>query len=195
MEEDVIIVKLPPHTTDLIQPLDVTCFGPMKRDWETMLNEHVNERGPNKPMKKPTFVDLISKIWHKNLSPTNVKAGFRKTGIYPPDRTQYPVKRFDPRLLRRYHQWIEMGKPEDLMEKLATAINTPTKAAKPNDLPQALADTSVESVNTSTLSEEFTVSTPIGVEDLTKECECQCKLSKLIGKKPCPVPGKICVPL
>eukprot|EP00795_Rhopilema_esculentum_P009817 gene9817-18388_t len=29
--EETSIVKLPPHTTDLLQPLDVACFGPLKR--------------------------------------------------------------------------------------------------------------------------------------------------------------------
>ena len=29
-EEKITILKLPAHTTDLLQPLDVTCFGPLK---------------------------------------------------------------------------------------------------------------------------------------------------------------------
>ena len=34
IEEDVTILKLPPHVTDKLQPLDVACFGPLKRAWE-----------------------------------------------------------------------------------------------------------------------------------------------------------------
>ena len=33
MEEDVTILKLPLHVTDKLQPLDVACFGPLKRAW------------------------------------------------------------------------------------------------------------------------------------------------------------------
>lgn len=40
--EDVSLVKLPPHVTDLLQPLDVCCFGLLKRGWETLLNEWVS---------------------------------------------------------------------------------------------------------------------------------------------------------
>ena len=29
-KEDIMLVKFPPHVTDQLQPLDVTCFGPIK---------------------------------------------------------------------------------------------------------------------------------------------------------------------
>ena len=29
-----IIVKFPPHVTDVLQPLDIFCFGPLKQVWE-----------------------------------------------------------------------------------------------------------------------------------------------------------------
>ena len=34
IDEDVTILKLPPHVTDKLQPLDVARFGPLKRAWE-----------------------------------------------------------------------------------------------------------------------------------------------------------------
>ena len=37
-EEDTTILKLPPHVTDKIQPLDVLCFGPLRRAWTELLN-------------------------------------------------------------------------------------------------------------------------------------------------------------
>ena len=33
MEERIIIIKFPPHVTDVLQPLDVACFCPLKRPW------------------------------------------------------------------------------------------------------------------------------------------------------------------
>ena len=41
MKEKVIIVKFPAHVTDVLQPLDLTCFGPLKRGWEQLLRERV----------------------------------------------------------------------------------------------------------------------------------------------------------
>lgn len=41
-EENVTILKLPLHVTDELQPLDVACFGLLKREWEKTLNNWVN---------------------------------------------------------------------------------------------------------------------------------------------------------
>lgn len=73
--EDIMIVKLPLHVTDKLQPLDVSCFVLLKREWERTLNAWVNERGPKNPMKKPNFVDMLVKIWHNCTSPDNIITG------------------------------------------------------------------------------------------------------------------------
>ena len=39
IENDVTLLKLPPHVTDVLQPLDVTCFGPLKSKWEKVMNK------------------------------------------------------------------------------------------------------------------------------------------------------------
>ena len=65
MSENIFIVKLPPHVTDKLQPLDVTCFGPLKRLWESTLNTYVRTFGASKGISKATFIDLLSGIWHK----------------------------------------------------------------------------------------------------------------------------------
>ena len=100
MKENIIIFKFPPHVTDVLQPLDVTCFGPLKRMWEKCLNQW----GPKEPVKKAQFVNLLDEIWHDGLSKPNIQAGFSKTGIFPINRERFPVKRFDPRILARYER-------------------------------------------------------------------------------------------
>ena len=65
LEGDIIIVKLPPHVMDMLQPLDVSCFGPLKRKWEMRLQEQVN---------------LLCKIWREGLKPDNIISGFASTG-------------------------------------------------------------------------------------------------------------------
>ena len=115
IEEDVVLLKLPPHVTDKLQPLDVCCFGPLKRVWEQLLNNRINVMGPKETISKGTFADLLCSIWHTGLSPTNIIAGFRTTGIVPVDSGKYPVSRFDERLLKRYNRWVELGKPDDVV--------------------------------------------------------------------------------
>jgi len=80
MDEDITILKFPPHVTDLLQPLDVTCFGPLKRDWEKMLNEWCAAFGGTRPLRKQDFVEKLGQSWERALTPENVRAGFRKTG-------------------------------------------------------------------------------------------------------------------
>ena len=52
-------------------------------------------------------------------------------GIYPVDCEKFPKDRLDKRLSERYDQWVELGKPQDIMEQLATSIHTPQKAQPP----------------------------------------------------------------
>lgn len=39
IEENATILKFPPHITDILQPLDVSSFRLLTRDWERMLNQ------------------------------------------------------------------------------------------------------------------------------------------------------------
>ena len=118
IEENIIIVKFPPHVTDKLQPLDVTSFGSLKRHWERLLNEWTNQWGTKTPMKKD-FTNMLSEIWYEGLSRENIKSGFRAIGIFPVDRKKIPASRFDPRLIKRYENWVKDGKPKESMERLA----------------------------------------------------------------------------
>ena len=129
IEEKITIVKFPPHVTDRLQPLDVCCFGPLKSEWENKLNERMNLLGPRETISKSVFVDSLSDIWHKILSEKNIVAGFRATEIFPLNHENHPQDRFDQRLLKRYKNWVRLGKPEDIMEDLPTAV-TPRKTSR-----------------------------------------------------------------
>jgi len=65
-------------------------------------------------------------VWFDCLTSINVKSGFRSTGIYPIERTQYPECRFNERLLKRYEKW-EAGGRKEKMEVMAKCLVTPKK--------------------------------------------------------------------
>ena len=193
MAENITIVKLPPHVTDKLQPLDVCCFGPLKREWEHFLCNRVNVLGPKETISKGTFVDLLSSVWHKGLSPENAIAGFTATGIYPVDRTKYPKERFDARLVKRYDQWVALGKPDDIMEDLAVSLNTPKKLKPAPELEiqqdsPVIADITIPSLSA---TPPGSTSTPLLPQ---QHKTCQCKICAQIGPQPPPVPGKTWVP-
>ena len=56
LAEQIIILKFPPHVTDVLQPLDVACFGPLKRRWEKILHERMNVFGPKHQLSKSTLL-------------------------------------------------------------------------------------------------------------------------------------------
>lgn len=81
LEENIVIIKFPPHVTDVMQPLDVACFGPLKRRWEKLLQERVNTFGPKQQLSKSDFVNQLCSIWKDGMNKENVISGFQSTGI------------------------------------------------------------------------------------------------------------------
>lgn len=108
--ENIAVVKLPSHTTDVLQPLDKSCFGPLKSKWNGALLEW--QRLNNRQLTKSEFVDLVCQVWHQGISVNNICAGFRSCGIFPVDRTKYPLARFDPIKLEKYLQHKESQNAE-----------------------------------------------------------------------------------
>lgn len=82
LAEQIIILKFPPHVTDVLQPLDVACFGPLKRRWEKILHERMNVFGPKHQLSKSDFVNQLSSVWNEGMSKDNVIAGFQSTGKF-----------------------------------------------------------------------------------------------------------------
>ena len=114
---------MPPHCTDLLQPLDNSCFGPLKRMWEGKLNAWVSFSGPRKPISKDVFAIPLSKIWNEGISSKNIIARFEVTGLYPINKSKYPEKHLNPNLVKKYQTWIENGHKEEMVDILGNKIS------------------------------------------------------------------------
>ena len=106
LSDNIYLLKFPLHVTDILQPLDKCCFGPIKRKWEDKLNARINEFSLTKKVDKAEFVNLISSIWHIGMKESNVITGFETTGIWPLNKEKYVKSRFDIHLLKKVS---EMG--------------------------------------------------------------------------------------
>lgn len=79
-ENQVTIMKLPPHTTHLLQPLDVAVFKSLKTKWDSELCKW-QRSNPRKKIPKQEFVSLLSRLV-ADVPRTNIINGFKSTGIY-----------------------------------------------------------------------------------------------------------------
>ena len=68
MEENIIIL-LPPHTTNVIQLLDVDLFRSLTGDYQNI--------------NKTNFTAILKGSFERSMSLPTRKNGFRKTGVYP----------------------------------------------------------------------------------------------------------------
>ncbi len=88
-DNNIILYVFPPHTTHLLQPLDVGVFGPFKTAWSQVLKGYKLETLAAK-VDRQTFPSLITKIWDKVLLPEHLVGGFRGTGIHPLSQEAIP---------------------------------------------------------------------------------------------------------
>jgi sialic acid synthase SpsE len=98
-EANVSVVKLPSHTTDLLQPLDVSRFKVLKTSWDNALVSY-QRRMKFCHVSKAETANILCSIWKSSLSQATIQAGFRKAGIYPLDRSMYPTTKFSLDLLQ-----------------------------------------------------------------------------------------------
>jgi len=85
-ENEIILFCLPPHTTHVAQPLDVSFFAPLKRHWARMCHEYTTEH-PGRAVTKFQFSSLFNKAWFISIQPSTIMSGYRKVGVYPFDPT------------------------------------------------------------------------------------------------------------
>ena len=81
IDSNIIIICLPPNTSHALQPLDVSVFRGVKRNWKEIVNAWFRE-SRLKNVYKAVFPHLLSKLWGC-LDPTHSINGFKHTGLYP----------------------------------------------------------------------------------------------------------------
>jgi hypothetical protein len=82
-EKKIKCFYLPPHSSHITQPLDVGCFGPLKKWYSDVLSEWM--RWGRIHIDKPDFISGFLKAFPKAFTTKNIESGFRKTGLVPWD--------------------------------------------------------------------------------------------------------------
>ena len=86
LEQSIIVLCMPPHSSHLLQPLDISYFSVLKRSYgkrvETLMSLSVNH------IDKQEFLSIYQQARTEALHQSNVRSGFAATGLVPynPDR-------------------------------------------------------------------------------------------------------------
>jgi hypothetical protein len=101
-EKNIITLCMPPHSSHLLQPLDVGCFSPLKtaygRQVEQLMRGHINH------ITKIEFLPCFKAAFNAAITKNNILGSFRGAGLVP----------FDP---------------EAVLSKLEVRLRTPTPPA------------------------------------------------------------------
>jgi hypothetical protein len=100
-EHNIITLCMPPHSSHLLQPLDVGCFGPLKKAYGREI-EHLI-RSSITHISKTEFFPAFYAAFQATMTEKNIKGGFKGAGLVP----------FDP---------------ESIVSKLDVQLQTPTPA-------------------------------------------------------------------
>jgi hypothetical protein len=80
-EHKIIPLCLPPHTTHMLQPLDVVLFRSYKKEHRDVLHEAMFSCCAN--FNKIEFLHALKGMREKAFRQTSIASAFRKTGIFP----------------------------------------------------------------------------------------------------------------
>lgn len=81
------------------------------------------EKLMSKILDKSTFTKLLSDVWLKVITPTNIINGFKSTGIFPVNRTMFPDNLFEVADLERYKSFISQARLDEAVIQAETVIS------------------------------------------------------------------------
>jgi hypothetical protein len=87
---------MPPHSSHILQPLDVSCFSPLKASYGKQIEKMMRMQITH--ITKDDFFDAFFEAFNIAMTENNVRAGFRATGLVP-FSPKAVLSQLDPRLM------------------------------------------------------------------------------------------------
>lgn len=109
--KNILPFRLPPHTTHLLQPLDVVCFQPLKYYHSEAIDDAV--RDGDYECSKLEFLARITTLRSQAFKKKTIRESFRKTGLIP----------FNPEIVMQKLQDLS---PSNTAPNLPSTPRTPT---------------------------------------------------------------------
>ena len=94
-DHGIVLLSFPPHCSHKLQPLDRSVYGPFKKAVNSACDAWMRNH-PGKTMSIYDIPSIITIATPVAFTPTNIQAGFRKTGIFPFNRDLFQDIDFAP---------------------------------------------------------------------------------------------------
>jgi len=113
-ERSIIPLYMPPYSSHKLQPLDVTCFAPLKTLYSRQIKDAADQDIYH--IQKEDFLYHFKKVYSKAFNTANIKQGFAATGLslYNPQRVLQYLKDSNqtslPPSTSSSNQYIYLGK-------------------------------------------------------------------------------------
>ncbi|XP_052211862.1 uncharacterized protein LOC127830955 [Dreissena polymorpha] len=92
-KNNIILFILPAHTSHVLQPLDVGCFGPLQKIYNSMCHRFIREN-PSTKITRYNVAPLGSAAYVAALSVENLRSAFKKSGVFPVDESAVSKEHF-----------------------------------------------------------------------------------------------------
>jgi hypothetical protein len=119
-ENNIYTLCMPPHSSHLLQPLDVGCFSPLKRAYsrevESLIRYHINH------ITKLEFLPAFKTAYDRSFTSANICSAFRGAGLVP-------------------------LQPDTVLSKLDVQLRTPSPATPPEALWEARTPSNVRELD------------------------------------------------
>ena len=86
-ENNIHLLFLPPHSSHVLQPLDISIFSPLKRAYRKYLGD-LGFQGDSTVINKRNFVHCYERARNDALTSQNIRNGWKGTGLWPISMTK-----------------------------------------------------------------------------------------------------------
>ena len=135
-ESNVFLYYLIPHSSHVLQPLDLSCFSVLKSRYRNQILA-LSSLSDSAPIKKSTFLEVYHKARTEGLTEHNVRAGWRASGIVPWN----PQKVLRSSQVKRIEMTVPKTPASQRIAPNLVAIRTPANRRDLQDQFQRLAAT------------------------------------------------------
>jgi len=126
-ENGIVLLSFPPHTTNHLQPLDVSVYGPFKTFYYTAASVWMDSH-PGVPISIYDIPIIVKEALPLAATPKNILSEYKKTGIWPYNRNTFTEEDY---LCSSVTDRIYTGDSENHNTIYQLTSNTPQSAQTP----------------------------------------------------------------